>query len=104
MEEPILCAKAIREQFIRYLHSIQMDHRLGLKDMSISALIDGAKRSGKNLCLLATHSAHKLHFIDLLNLEGSAHWMVTRNVAPTIQELSIYSIRVDCIRVLYQDG
>jgi hypothetical protein len=91
----ILCAKMIRQQLIRYSHSIQMDYRLALKCKLISLVIDCVKRGDKKLYLVVAYGPQKLYFIDLLDLDSSNHLAVTQHIAPIIRALSTYSICVN---------
>jgi hypothetical protein len=72
-----------------------MEYRLVLKVKLVSLLTDGAKRGDKNFYVFVAYSAQKLYFIDLLNPESSESFIVTQDVAPIIQELNTYSIRVN---------
>jgi hypothetical protein len=74
-----------------------MDHRIALKGMLISFLIDRERRDNKGFDVVVAHSVKKLYFIDLLKFESTNHLGVTQHPAPIIQQLNTYSIRVTCI-------
>jgi hypothetical protein len=63
-------AKTIRQHFIRYSHSIQLDECLALNGRSISLLIGGAKQGDKNFCAVVPSSGLKLDFADLLQYDS----------------------------------